>query len=208
MTKATMQGNLFIITAPSGAGKTSLVKAMLAQDNQLQLSVSYTTREARSGEVHGREYFFTDQASFLQKQAEQDFLEYAQVHGAYYGTSKTQVFEALQQGRDVLLEIDWQGAQQIKTIYPAAISIFILPPSIQALAQRLHSRAQDSEAVIARRLAAAKDEMRHVTEFDYVTINDVFDLALQDLLAIVHANRLKTNSQLLKHANVVQQLLT
>ncbi|MFM8759112.1 MAG: guanylate kinase, partial [Methylophilaceae bacterium] len=164
------QGNLFIITAPSGAGKTSLVHALLEQDRQVRLSISHTTRAPRPGETNGKEYFFVDEATFLKKLDEQDFLESALVHGARYGTSKSQVNQALSQGFDVILEIDWQGAQQIKKIYPQAISIFILPPSIHELEQRLRRRGQDAEEVIARRVAGAHEEMRHVSEFDYVTI--------------------------------------
>ena len=144
------QGNLFIITAPSGAGKTSLVHALLEQDRQVRLSISHTTRAPRPGETNGKEYFFVDEATFLKKLDEQDFLESALVHGARYGTSKSQVNQALSQGFDVILEIDWQGAQQIKKIYPQAISIFILPPSIHELEQRLRRRGQDAEEVIAK----------------------------------------------------------
>jgi guanylate kinase len=202
-----MQGNLFIITAPSGAGKTSLVKAMLQQDRQLSLSISHTTRAPRPGETDGCEYYFIDAASFAEKLQQQDFLESAEVHGAQYGTSKTQVYQSLQQGIDVILEIDWQGAQQIKKIYPAAISIFILPPSMHELEQRLRRRGQDSEAVIMRRLAGAKEEMRHVAEFDYVTINHIFEVALQDLLAIVRTQRLRSALQLQRQAELLQQLI-
>ena len=201
------QGKLFIITAPSGAGKTSLVHALLEQDRQVRLSISHTTRAPRPGETNGKEYFFVDEATFLKKLDEQDFLESALVHGARYGTSKSQVNQALSQGFDVILEIDWQGAQQIKKIYPQAISIFILPPSIHELEQRLRRRGQDAEEVIARRVAGAHEEMRHVSEFDYVTINHIFEVALQDLLAVIRTQRLRSQTQLNKHADLLQQLI-
>jgi guanylate kinase len=202
-----MAGNLFIITAPSGAGKTSLVAAILKQDQQVRLSISFTTRAPRPGESNGKEYFFVDEAAFLQKLDAQDFLESALVHGARYGTSKTQVDEVLNAGLDLILEIDWQGAQQIKKIYPEAISIFILPPSIQALEQRLRHRGQDSEDVIARRVAGAKAEISHVAEFDYVTINDVFDVALLDVLAIIRSQRLLGKKQLVRQHETLQKLI-
>ena len=200
-------GNLFIITAASGAGKTSLVRALLQQDAQIQLSVSYTTRQPRVGEVNGEHYHFVDEASFLKMLDENDFLESANVHGARYGTSKTCVNEVLAAGQDLILEIDWQGAAQVRQFYPEAISIFILPPSMQELESRLRGRGQDSDEVIAKRLAAAKDEMSHVGEFDYVTINDKFEVALQDLNAIVRTQRLKREKQLSRHANLLKGLI-
>lgn len=199
-------GHLFVISAASGAGKTSLVRAMLAQDQVLKLSVSHTTRAPRPGEEDGIHYHFVSEDSFLALLGESGFLESAHVHGARYGTAKQEVDSALAEGRDVILEIDWQGAQQIRKLYPAATSIFILPPSIEALAHRLNSRGQDSEEVIARRLAAAREEMRHVHEFDYVTINDNFDVALQDLIAIVRAKRLQLGRQVACHASLIQSL--
>jgi guanylate kinase len=200
-------GNLFIITAASGAGKTSLVRALLQQDAQIDLSVSYTTRQARVGEVNGEHYHFVDEASFLKMLDENDFLESAHVHGARYGTSKTCVNEVLAAGQDLILEIDWQGATQVRQFYPEAISIFILPPSMQELEFRLRGRGQDSDEVIAKRLAAAKDEMSHVGEFDYVTINDKFEVALEDLNAIVRTQRLKREKQLVRHANLLKGLI-
>ena len=200
-------GNLFIITAASGAGKTSLVRALLQQDAQIQLSVSYTTRQPRVGEVNGEHYHFVDEASFLKMLDENDFLESAHVHGARYGTSKTCVNEVLAAGQDLILEIDWQGAAQVRQFYPEAISIFILPPSMQELESRLHGRGQDSDEVIAKRLAAAKDEMSHVGEFDYVTINDKFEVALEDLNAIVRTQRLKREKQLARHATLLKGLI-
>ena len=200
-------GNLFIITAASGAGKTSLVRALLEQDTQIQLSVSYTTRQPRVGEMNGEHYHFVDEASFLKMLDENDFLESAHVHGARYGTSKTCVNEVLAAGQDLILEIDWQGAAQVRQLYPEAISIFILPPSMQELESRLRGRGQDSDEVIAKRLAAAKDEMSHVGEFDYVTINDKFEVALEDLNAIVRTQRLKREKQLARHATLLKGLI-
>ena len=200
-------GNLFIITAASGAGKTSLVRALLQQDAQIQLSVSYTTRQPRVGEVNGEHYHFVDEASFLKMLDENDFLESAHVHGARYGTSKTCVNQVLAAGQDLILEIDWQGAKQVRQFYPEAISIFILPPSMQELESRLRGRGQDSDEVIAKRLAAAKDEMSHVGEFDYVTINDKFEVALEDLNAIVRTQRLKREKQLARHATLLKGLI-
>lgn len=200
-------GNLFIITAASGAGKTSLVRALLQQDAQIQLSVSYTTRQPRVGEVNGEHYHFVDEARFLKMLDENDFLESAHVHGARYGTSKTCVNEVLAAGQDLILEIDWQGAAQVRQFYPEAISIFILPPSMQELESRLRGRGQDSDEVIAKRLAAAKDEMSHVGEFDYVTINDKFEVALEDLNAIVRTQRFKREKQLARHATLLKGLI-
>ena len=199
-------GHLFIITAASGAGKTTLVKALLSQDAQLTLSVSHTTRAPRVGEVNGQDYHFVSDVEFLAVLEQAGFLESAQVHGARYGTSQAMVDAALQAGRDVILEIDWQGAQQVRKLYPHAISIFVLPPSVAALEQRLNNRGQDSADVIARRVNAARDEMRHVVEFDYVTINDNFEVALQDLSAIIRTHRLKSSQQLVRYQTLIQQL--
>ncbi|HZV98059.1 MAG TPA: guanylate kinase [Methylophilaceae bacterium] len=200
-------GNLFIITAASGTGKTSMVRALLEQDPQVKLSISYTTRAPRPGEQDGVHYHFVDEAKFLQMLREGDFLESAEVHGARYGTSQSRVEEFLRAGNDLVLEIDWQGAAQVRSLYPQAISIFILPPSMEALEQRLHYRAQDSAAVIARRLAAAREEMSHVAEFDYVIINDKFETALLDLCAIVRTQRLKRDKQLQQHEAVLRTLI-
>lgn len=200
------QGNLFIITAASGAGKTSLVKALLAKDSHIKLSISHTTRKPRPLEQDGVHYHFVDDATFLNMLESGAFLESAQVHGARYGTSQTGVDTALAAGNDVILEIDWQGAEQVREIYPNAISIFILPPSVETLAERLNNRGQDSAEVIAKRVAAAREEMRHLVEFDYVTINDDFDVALQDLLAIVRTQRLKTAAQVARYQALIQKL--
>jgi guanylate kinase len=201
-----MQGNLFIITAASGAGKTSLVKSLLQQDNQVRLSVSHTTRNPRPGEENGVHYHFVSEPAFLDILNASGFLESALVHGARYGTSQKEVDGALAAGFDVILEIDWQGAAQVRTLYPVATSIFILPPSLETLAHRLNNRGQDSQEVIAKRLAVAREEMRHLAEFDYVTINDDFELALQDLLAIIRSQRLKTTKQMQQHQALITNL--
>lgn len=201
-----IQGNLFIIAAASGAGKTSLVKSLLASDAQIKLSVSHTTRQPRPGEENGVHYHFVQEDQFLKILEDGGFLESAHVHGARYGTSQAGVDEALFAGHDVILEIDWQGAAQVREIYPNAISIFILPPSIAALAERLNHRGQDSTEVIAGRVAAAREEMRHLVEFDYVTINDNFEVALQDLMAIVRTQRLKMEAQVARNQDLIQRL--
>lgn len=199
-------GNLFIITAASGAGKTSLIKALLAEDAHLKLSISHTTRKPRPGEQDGVDYHFVDDAMFLQMLGEAKFLESAEVHGARYGTSQSAVDAPLQAGHDVILEIDWQGAEQVRRLFPNAISIFVLPPSIETLEQRLNSRGQDSQETISKRVAAARAEMRHVSEFDYVTINNYFDVALQDIRAIMRAQRLVGTAQLQRYASLIQAL--
>ena len=199
-------GNLFIITAASGAGKTSLVKELLANDSQVKLSISHTTRAPRSGEQDGVHYHFVDDAQFMAILNVGGFLESADVHGAKYGTAQSGVDTALQAGDDVILEIDWQGAAQVRKLYPQSNSIFILPPSVETLEQRLNNRGQDSTQVIAKRVAAARAEMSHVVEFDYVTINDNFEVALQDLMAIIRANRLTAKMQLQRYANLIQKL--
>ena len=199
-------GNLFIITAASGAGKTSLIKALLAKDEHLKLSISHTTRKPRSSEVNGVDYYFVDDATFLRMLGEAQFLESAEVHEARYGTSQSAVEASLKDGFDLILEIDWQGATQVRSLFPNAISIFVLPPSIAALEQRLNGRGQDSAEVIAKRVAAARTEMRHVGEFDYVTINDDFDIALEDISAIIRAQRLTEPIQLERYASLIQSL--
>jgi guanylate kinase len=201
-----LKGNLFIITAASGAGKTTLVEALLANDAQIKRSVSHTTRFPRAGEENGVHYHFVTEAQFLETLSAGGFLESADVHGAKYGTSQSAVDTALQACYDVILEIDWQGAAQVRNIYPQAISIFILPPSVETLQQRLNNRGQDSVEVIAKRVAAAREEMSHVVEFDYVTINDNFDIALQDLMAIIRAQRLSSKVQLQRFADLIQKL--
>jgi len=199
-------GNLFIITAASGAGKTSLIKALLAKDEHLKLSISHTTRKPRPSEANGVDYHFVDDATFLRMLGEAQFLESAEVHEARYGTSQSAIEAPLAAGFDIILEIDWQGAEQVRRLYPHAVSIFVLPPSIEALERRLNGRGQDSAEVIAKRVAAARTEMRHVSEFDYVTINDDFDVALQDITAIIRAQRLVGSVQLQRYADLIQTL--
>lgn len=199
-------GNLFIITAASGAGKTTLVKALLKADKQLCLSVSHTTRKPRPGETNGVDYHFVDEPAFLQMLGDAQFLESAHVHGARYGTSQKAVDTALQAGLDVILEIDWQGAAQVRELYPQAISVFVLPPSLETLEQRLNNRGQDCSDTIAKRLAAAREEMSHVGEFDYVTINDDFDVALQDISAIIRTQRLVAATQLQRYSDLIRTL--
>jgi len=201
-----ISGNLFIITAASGAGKTSLVNALLAKDAQVKHSVSHTTRAPRAGEENGVHYHFVTESQFLEVLNTGGFLESANVHGAKYGTSQKAVDTALQAGYDVTLEIDWQGAAQVRSLYPQVTTIFILPPSVETLAERLNNRGQDSAEVIAKRLAAAREEMRHLVEFDYVIINDNFDEALQDLTAIIRTQRLRLNQQAQHHAALIKTL--
>ena len=184
-----MKGSLFIVSAPSGAGKTSLVNALVKQEDNIVLSVSHTTRPARAGEVDGKDYHFLNQTDFIQMQSEGAFLESATVFDNSYGTSSQAVFEQLQQGNDVILEIDWQGAQQVRKNYSACISIFILPPSKAALEQRLRGRGQDDDVVIARRMQDAENEMSHYVEFDYLLVNDDFDQALAELNMLISAQR-------------------
>jgi guanylate kinase len=179
------RGQLYVVAAPSGAGKTSLVKALLDRVPELRLSVSHTTRAKRPKEEHGREYFFISIPEFKDKVAKGDFLEHAQVFDNFYGTGRAPVEEQLATGRNVILEIDWQGARQVRASMPSAATIFILPPSRQALEQRLRNRATDSEEVIARRLRDAVGDMSHWNEFDYVVVNDDFERATGDLASIV-----------------------
>jgi len=205
-THARPAGSVFMVVAPSGAGKSTLVNALLARDPGIELSISFTTRAPRPGEADGREYHFTDADDFLARRRRGEFLEWAEVHGHYYGTSLPWIEQRLGAGRDVLLEIDWQGARQVRAALPQAIGIFILPPSIEALEARLHKRGQDSPQVIARRLLAAGAEISHAPEFDYVVINEDFDRALAELCAIVAATRLRYAGQLARHRALFAQL--
>ena len=191
-----MKGGLFIISAPSGAGKSTLTAKLLEEDRNIYLSVSYTTRAPRPGEVDGRDYHFVDKAGFKDMLERGEFLESAEVHGNFYGTSEAWIRAQRAAGRDILLEIDWQGAQQVRRIFADTIGIFILPPSIAELERRLRRRGQDSEEVIQRRLAVAADEMSHAAEFEYVIINNDFEEARRDLIAIVRASRLAYSRQL------------
>lgn len=199
-------GSLFVVAAPSGAGKSTLVRLLLERDRQVMLSVSYTTRPPRPGEENGREYHFVDIQTFLAMRSRGEFLEWAEVHGNFYGTSKLWLQEQMAQGRDVLLEIDWQGAQQVREIFPDCVGVFILPPSVEELERRLRARGQDSEDVIQRRVAAALGEMRHVGEFSFVIINDDLQKALDDLLAAVRASRLRFRPQRGHHPDVFRFL--
>jgi guanylate kinase len=191
-----VKGLLFVVTAPSGAGKTSLINAVLAEESRLRLSVSYTTRPPRRSEQNGREYHFVDDATFVAMLERGEFLESAQVHGHRYGTSQAAISDSLDRGYDLVLEIDWQGAQQVRRLLPDCIGIFLLPPSLAELERRIRLRGQDSDQVIARRMAAAKEEISHVPESDYVIINKDFEIAKFDMLAIIRAERLRTQRQL------------
>jgi guanylate kinase len=199
-----MTGLLFIVAAPSGAGKSSLVAAVLGEDPNLALSISYTTRAPRPGEANGREYHFVDRPTFARMLEAGDFLESAEVHGNAYGTSQRQIDSIRSSGRDALLEIDWQGAQQVRRLYPEAIGVFILPPSAAELERRLVQRGQDAPEVIRRRLAAAEVEMSHAAEFDYVIINKDFEEARRDLAAVVRAARLTLARQSARHPELFQ----
>jgi len=200
-------GTLYIIAAASGTGKTSLAQALVKSLDRIKISVSHTTRSMRAQEIADQSYFFVDDAVFKQMIAEQAFVEYAEVFGYYYGTSRAFIDEQLKQGIDVILDIDWQGAQQIKKLYPQSVSIFLLPPSKEELCRRLHFRKRDDAATIAKRLSLASSEITHCTEFDYLVINDDFNLALKDLQTIILANRLRKNLQTVKYADLLQDLL-
>jgi guanylate kinase len=183
------KGRLFVITAPSGAGKTSLIEALTKADPSLQLSTSYTTRAPRPGEKNGVDYHFVDDATFLAMKGRGEFVEDAEVHGYRYGTSKKVITDTLARGEDLILEIDWQGARQVRALYPDCIGIFILPPSIEELERRMRARAQDAEAVIRRRLDNARGEMDHAGEFNYAIINKDFDTARRELAGIIQKER-------------------
>ena len=201
-----MSGNLFIISAPSGAGKTSLVHALLNINPQIDLSVSYTTRAPRAGEVDGKAYHFVSRETFIEMQKRGEFLESAEVYGNFYGTSQTWITGENTKGRDILLEIDWQGAEQVRRKFPSAISIFILPPSLEALRLRLTGRGTDHADVIARRLATARVDVAHVAEFDYVIINDDLNVALRELNAVVLSAKLTCTRQLSRYQTLINQL--
>ncbi len=202
-----MSGTLFIVAAPSGAGKTSLVRALLERDSTMVLSVSYTSRPPRPGETDGVHYHFVDRTEFLRMAAAGEFFEYAEVHGDLKGTARSAVEPLLQKGHDVLLEIDWQGARLVRAKNADCKSVFILPPSRPELERRLRGRAQDSEAVIERRLADSRADIAHAEEFDYIVVNDDFETALDDLLAIVRAQRQRTSLQRDRHATLIAALL-
>jgi guanylate kinase len=202
-----MRGNLFIVAAPSGAGKSSLVNAVLALEPAIRLSISFTSRAARPGERHAEHYHFISKTEFEAMIGAGDFFEHAVVHGDYKGTARQSVEPQLDAGEDVLLEIDWQGARQVRAKIPEAITVFILPPSRDALEERMHKRGQDSEHVIQQRLAAAREEMSHLHDFDYLIVNRDFDTAVQEMRSIFIASRLRRARQLQRHASMVAELL-
>jgi len=201
------RGTLYIVAAPSGAGKSSIVNAVLARDSDIALSISFTSRAARPGERHAQHYHFISADEFKAMIRAGDFFEYAEVHGDWKGTARQSVEPQLDAGKDVLLEIDWQGARQVREKVPDAVSVFILPPSRGALEQRMRARGQDSEEVIQRRLAAAREEMSHYAEFDYVIVNDVFDEAVTQMHTIFTASRLRREAQDVRHAGLIAALL-
>jgi guanylate kinase len=199
-------GSLFMVVAPSGAGKSTLVNALLAQEPAIKLSISYTTRPPRPKETNGKEYFFTTPEDFLKRRDDDEFLESAEVHGNYYGTSRIQIADQIKAGTDVLLEIDWQGAQQVRKRFPHAVGIFILPPSIAVLEERLNKRGQDEPHIITRRILAAGGEIAHAPEFEYVIINQEFATALDELVSIVKATRCRFPQQAARNAHLFAQL--
>ena len=201
------KGTLYVFAAPSGAGKTSLVKALVDQSDGIEVSVSHTTRAPRPGEVDGVNYHFTDVATFNAMVNEGAFLEHAQVFDNFYGTAKANIEERLAAGVDVILEIDWQGARQVRQQFPDSLGVFILPPSRQALEDRLRGRGQDGDEVIARRMQDAVSEMSHYAEFDFLVINDDFDTALEELKAVITANRLRNPLQAARHGQMLDELL-
>jgi len=199
------RGNLFVVVAPSGAGKTSLVNELLRRDGRIRLSISYTTRAPREGEAHGREYHFVDRNTFERMIASGDFLEHANVYGNYYGTSKRWIEAELAGDNDVLLEIDWQGARQVRGLFPEMVGIFILPPSISELRRRLEARGKDAPDTIATRMASARNEVSHVLEFEYIIVNEEFDSAVSDLQAIVRASRVARARQSARVASLLAE---
>ena len=200
------QGSMLMIVAPSGAGKSSLVNALLKDDQGLKLSLSTTTRAPRPGEIDGKDYRFLAKEDFLQERDQGHFLEWAEVHGHFYGTSKPWIESQMQAGSDVMLEIDWQGAQQIRKLIPSVQWIFIFPPSIEALEERLRKRGQDDEATIERRLAAAHIELTHAHEADYIVVNDSFDQALMDLKHILASSRLRSGPSMARNPALLKRL--
>ena len=200
-----MPGNLFVVVAPSGAGKTSLVAKLLEGDANVRLSVSYTTRAPRAGEVNGREYHFVTRGEFERMIAANDFLEHAEVYGNYYGTSRRWIENELAGGHDVLLEIDWQGAAQVRRIFPHMVGIFILPPSLPELHRRLTGRGKDSPEAIDKRMASAREEISHVLEFEYIIVNEHFEAASADLQAVVRAARLSRPHQEKRLASLLHE---
>ena len=200
-----MTGNLFVVVAPSGAGKTSLVSGLLERDSNVKLSMSYTTRAPRQGEIDGVDYYFVARERFEEMIGAGEFLEHANVYGNFYGTSKRWIDESLAGDHDVLLEIDWQGARQVRRLFSSMTGIFILPPSLAELGRRLRSRGKDSPEAIERRMASAREEISHVLEFEYIIVNDRFEEALQDLLGVVRAARVARARQAVRHAKLIDE---
>ncbi len=201
-------GSLYIISAPSGAGKTSLISQLIKQDSTVKVAISHTTRPMRDGEENGKHYHFINSDNFKSKIKQNAFLEYAQVFGNYYGTSHQSIDHQLESNHDVILEIDWQGAQQVRKLRPDAISVFILPPSVKALEQRLYGRGQDAQSVIKTRLGQAREDMSHYHEFDYIVINDNFDTAIEDLASIFKCQRMKLTKQQQRHQDFLISITT
>lgn len=206
--KNTVPGTLYIIAAPSGGGKTSLVDRLVKSLDQIEVSISHTTRKKRSGEIHGINYYFIDQKTFEEMRQQEIFLEHATVYGESYGTSRDWVLNKLKNGIDIILEIDWQGARQIKKIISDCVSIFILPPALSILHQRLISRGQDDPEIIEKRMQQAKNEIRHCYEFDYLIINETFEITVDNLMHIIHANRLLQRKQSLRYLKLLNELTT
>ena len=202
-----MRGTLYIVAAPSGAGKSSIVNAVLARDPNICLSISFTSRKPRPGERHAEHYHFVSREEFEGMVAAGDFFEHALVHGDWKGSARQSVEPQLASGKDVLLEIDWQGARQVREKVPDAVSVFILPPSRQALEQRMRNRGQDSEEVIAQRLAAAREEMSHYGEFDFVIVNEDFETAVTEMCSIFIASRVRKDQQVVRHSRLITALL-
>jgi guanylate kinase len=202
-----MRGTLYIVAAPSGAGKSSLVNACLARDAGIRLSISFTSRAPRPGERHAEHYHFVSVEEFQRMVTAGDFFEHALVHGDWKGTARQSVEPQLAAGKDVLLEIDWQGARQVRAQVPEAVSVFILPPSREALEQRMRARGQDSEQVIRQRLAAAREEMSHYDEFDYVIVNEDFATAVDEMCSIFASSRLRRERQVARHRDLIATLL-
>ena len=200
-----MPGSLFVVSAPSGAGKTSLVAELLKREPGVRLSISYTTRAPRAGEVDGREYHFVSTAQFESMIGAGEFLEHARVHGNYYGTSRSWIEREIAGDRDVLLEIDWQGAAQVRKLFPHLVGMFILPPSIAELRRRIQGRGKDSAETIERRLAGAREEISHVLEFEYIIVNDRFEQAVEEILSVVRASRVSRASQSLRLQKLIEE---
>jgi len=205
LSKAKYAGNLFVVVAPSGAGKTTLVDALLKRESNIRLSPSYTTRAPREGEKDGVDYFFISRQQFERMIQAGEFLEHANVYGNYYGTSRKWIEAELSGDHDVLLEIDWQGAQQVRKLFPHMVGIFILPPSLAELRNRLKSRGKDSPEAIEKRMASARDEISHVLEFEYIIVNEQFEAALADLMAVVRGARVSRAQQAVRFASLIDE---